>query len=206
MHWQFSLTGQLKKENSKFFSERKLWEQLIDLWVKNTLQRAKNVKVFLRNDLSVAFQENFNIKIASSNAKSMKENHLLWQLWAKLLVSFDFNSCGRPLPQFSILDIIFGEYKKLSEFPVRSERTLSRWSKKGRFCSDRFSKKWKCINSLMLILCLHPATLRSRIGVLWRILINFSACNFVKNVTPTQMKFPNFKEHIFGRASIKGCF
>ena len=100
------------------------------------------------------------------------QNPLLWKLWAKILVlspmSHEF-FC-RPTPQLPTLNIVLNrmsgivfnyctECKQLPDFRFMSKRTLRKLCRKLGFYNKRSNKKCKCINSLVLILCLQPETI-----------------------------------------------
>ena len=120
------------------------------------MKRKRNV--FHRNDIAhrkneiccISRRQNFNI--ACPNSKSREEIHLLWRLWAKVIVAFGFDFCfADKLPT---LDMILAESKQLPDLTVMSDNTLFKWCKKTGAL-----KKCKCINDLMLMLYLQSATL-----------------------------------------------
>ena len=55
--------------------------------------------------------------------------------------------------------MILAVNKQLLDFQVMGNSTLCKWCRNLGFCYQWHNKKCKCINDLMLILCLQPATL-----------------------------------------------
>ena len=94
----------------------------IDKWIVDPLKyekrknRKEKGKAFLNNDVAQwnlwHFKKiNEKWKIAFSSSKSRKKTHLPWQLWAKVLVSFDFQFICRPSPQLLTFVMILAECK-----------------------------------------------------------------------------------------------
>ena len=110
-------------------------------------------------ELSMLVKENPNRK-----KKLRTRIHLPRLFLAKILVSFDFETSSKPSSQLPTVDVILEECKQLLDLQVVSRRTLSVWCRKLGYCytcSNARSAivKCKCINDLMLMMCLSSAIL-----------------------------------------------
>ena len=82
---------------------------------------------------------------------------------------------------FTLSHMVLVERKQLSDFPILNKNTLFKWLKNLGFCHGGAMQKCKSINTLVLILCLHPATLlKTRLRHRW-FLCEF--CEFLQSVS-----------------------
>ena len=143
--------GRWKEKNCKFlskyctFDENKLFIRVksIERWVLDALRREKKMeKVFHCNDIAQRKSEICCIsRRGIFSIKWRKKIHLPWQLWGKIIVSFDLKFFRRPSTQLPTLDIILAECKLLSDFTVISKNKLCKWCRKLRFGITSATKK-----------------------------------------------------------------
>ena len=107
-------------------------------------------------------------------------------------------------PQLPTKDTILEECRQLANFPVMSRSTERNVVERTWVFLQTVQKRSKCINDLILTLCIQPATLLKTRLWHWYFLVNFedfSACNFIKSETHKQMFSCKFWE-VFQPASL----
>ena len=77
--------------------------------------------------------------------------------------------------------MILEECKQIPEFPVMSTTTLFELCRKLGFCYEQHNEKYKCINGLLFILLLQPATLLKTRLRRWFFFCEF--CKFFQTAT-----------------------
>ena len=136
----------------------------------------KKCKVLLYNDRAqlisetcgVSRRQSFNTKRAFSSPKLRKKTDLLWQSWAKILVSFDLRFFHRTSPQPPTLDMMFVTVCKRLNFPVLSKSTYA----SIQVLSCEFCKIFK--NSYLTEHC------EKMLVMIWSLLDSFVRLLFIK--------------------------